>query len=245
MDFRRRDRTKRTLRRNDGPSPLRTQGARPGPFPCSRVPPRPGRPEPASLGRAATPAPSPPPRPPARTADRRGRGRTAPNSPRLPQRPRVPGVPGAPGQQPLHPVGGDLCPGQPERGDVLPDRPDCPGVRLHKERASGPPGERLQPERARARVEVEHPAPLQRADQRPHGGEDPLPGPVTRGAGPPPRRHGQPPPPCASRDDSAHPAILSVPPGNRFPGGKSPGGAHVARRVATHHITAGQKGPDR
>ena len=107
----------------------------------------------SSPSTATTPRRSP------RTADRRTRGRTA----------SAGGATGAPARPCRLPA----RPRQAERRDVRPDRPGGRSASDSTSSAWAAPETRLQPDRARPGVQIEHPGPVQRAEQRPTGREVP------------------------------------------------------------------------
>ena len=107
------------------------------------------------------------------------------------------------------------APGRPHRLDVALITAGGRGVGLDQQHVGRAPGQRLQADRARARVQVEDRRPVQAAADRQHGREQALPRPVAGRPGRPAGRHGEPPAAGRARDDPRHRVRLRPSPGTR------------------------------
>ena len=195
-----RGRTRRSLRRTgDSRSGMNPSGQLTGPDRVARstIDQRPGR-QPAGLGEQRQDA-LPPRRPPARTADRRTRRRSrSPPGPRASTRSTRSATSSAPGS-PIASMFSLIT-------------ADGPGARSTSSTCAGPAREGLEADRARARVQVQHARPVQRARDRGDRGEQPFPGPVAGRPGIPAVRDGQPTAAGLAGDDACHPLSVHAAP---------------------------------
>src|SRR5271166_2718624 len=83
-------------------------------------------------------------------------------------------------EHPLDPVGDQPCAWQAHDGNVLPDHLGRPSIGLYEQDVSGAARQRLQPDRARSRVQVEHRGTVEAAPDGRYGREQSLPGPIAR-----------------------------------------------------------------